>query len=173
METKITQEEWEQRIHYKYSESHSQILNKCTSVISEDESKAHACPWSSYYPFVLGLYPKYCYCHFCGTFSAGELGKLCQMKLKTESGPAPDTYLPALPVHSISDPEGQMHRLLPLDAPGDSMKDHVGKPVLPRPSDSLSCLSYTSGMSAPHRSPSPWVNSLLSAGLDGSWAEKP
>lgn len=110
---KITQEEWEQRIHYTYSKSHSQILNKCTSVISEDESKAHACPWSSYYPFVLGLYPKYCCCRFCGTFSAGELGKICHMKLKTESGPAPTMYLPELPVHSISDNEGQMPCLLP------------------------------------------------------------
>jgi len=70
--TANTQEEWEQRIRYKYSESHSQILNKCTSVISEDESKADTCPWSSYCPFVLGLYPKYCYCHFCGTFSGAR-----------------------------------------------------------------------------------------------------
>lgn len=95
------------------------------------------------------------------------------MKLKTESGPAPTTYLPALPVHSISDNEGQMHCLLPQDAPGDSMKDHVGKIVLLRPSDSLPHLSYTSGVSSPYRSPSPWVNSFLSARLDWSWAEKP
>lgn len=165
METRIAQEEWEQIIHHKYSESHSQILNKCTSVISEDESKAHTCPWSSYYPFVLGLYPKYCYCHFRGTFSAGELGKPCQMKLKTETGPAPTTALPALPVHPTSNAEGQMHRLPPWNAPGDSMKVRVAKPVPP--------VSYMSGVSSPYPSPSLQANSLLSAALDRSWAEKP
>lgn len=170
---KITQEEWEQRIHYTYSKSHSQILNKCTSVISEDESKAHACPWSSYYPFVLGLYPKYCCCRFCGTFSAGDLGKICHMKLKTRVW-ASSYHVPPRTPSPLHKWQWRADALSPTqDAPGDSMKDHVGKIVLLRPSDSLPHLSYTSGVSSPYRSPSPWVNSFFSARLDGSWAEKP